>query len=237
MDYSILPAKMSWTIAFDGRTIGQVTSAKPKGSPAPRVRPLTKYQYIVSAANEVPTVGGAFEKFAPMAMGPTKGRRPLVVISKPYFRDPDGWKRTPSVPQEVAALIRSRFRKDFPHVNRCRDEKITQRDWNFPDAALSFPVAYESNQHAYLIEAELAAGNCGYIDDPNDPLSGPWFFVSKDRQIRHFGSFLYLLDAGDYDNDGRSEIIFGLNQPEDTDGFILFDADLNKRASLIWTYH
>jgi hypothetical protein len=46
-----------------------------------------------------------------------------------------------------------------------------------------------------------------------------------------------LLDAGDYDDDGRSELIFFLSQPEQTDGFILFDADLRKQASLLWTYH
>ena len=46
-----------------------------------------------------------------------------------------------------------------------------------------------------------------------------------------------LLDSGDYDNNGRSELIFLLNEPEDTDGFILFDADLRKQADLFWTYH
>jgi hypothetical protein len=46
-----------------------------------------------------------------------------------------------------------------------------------------------------------------------------------------------LLDAGDYDNGGRSEVIFMVNEPEDTDGFVLYDAKLRKKGSLLWSYH
>jgi hypothetical protein len=83
----------------------------------------------------------------------------------------------------------------------------------------------------------LNAGECGYVDDPNNADSSPWFFVSADGHARRIGSFMSLLDAGDYDNEGRSEVIFILEQPEDTEGFVLFDADMHKAASLLWTYH
>jgi hypothetical protein len=46
-----------------------------------------------------------------------------------------------------------------------------------------------------------------------------------------------LLDAGDYNNKGRSEVIFMLEQPEDFEGFVLFNPDMHKAASLVWTYH
>jgi hypothetical protein len=36
---------------------------------------------------------------------------------------------------------------------------------------------------------------------------------------------------------GRSELIFGVNQPEDCDGFVLYDANLNKRAGFMWSYN
>jgi hypothetical protein len=75
------------------------------------------------------------------------------------------------------------------------------------------------------------------VDDPGDPLSEPWFFVSPNGTVRRIGSFMSLLDAGDYDNDGKSELVFFLSQGEDTDGFVLFDASLQKQASLTWHYH
>jgi hypothetical protein len=48
---------------------------------------------------------------------------------------------------------------------------------------------------------------------------------------------MQLLDAGDYDNDGSSEVVFHLNQPEATDGFILFSADFEHKATVSWGYH
>jgi hypothetical protein len=46
-----------------------------------------------------------------------------------------------------------------------------------------------------------------------------------------------LLDAGDYDGDGKSEVVFLVSQGEDTDGFVLFDANLKNQVSLLWHYH
>ena len=46
-----------------------------------------------------------------------------------------------------------------------------------------------------------------------------------------------FLDAGDYTHEGRSELLFMVEQPEDFEGFALFDADMHRRASLMWSYH
>jgi hypothetical protein len=111
------------------------------------------------------------------------------------------------------------------------------RDWKFPDAALSLPIAYASNKHSFLVQTNLNAGDCGYVDKPDDPLSKPWFLVSENRTVRRIGSFMSLLDAGDYDNDGKSEVVFFVSQCEDTDGFVLFDASFEHQTSYLWSYH
>ncbi len=228
---SSLSSPMKWTVAFDGKSLGEVEGRKDS-------EPSILIQSLITPARSVPTVGQSSSKFAGLlASGPTKVRRPLVLISKPYFRDPDGWNRLAKVPSGIARTVRMEFRKNFPHIKRCKDEEIVQRDWPFPDSALNLVTAYESNRHSFLIETHIEAGNCGYIDDPNDPLSNPWFFVSEDGRARRIGAFMTLLDAGDYDNDGRSEIVFFLSQPEDTDGFVLFDASLREQARFTWFYH
>lgn len=234
-----VPGRMNWTVAFDGRNLGQISSkAVPIGSRPKGVdfRYLSPVQAIITSVTAVPSVGAPSEQYAPLGMGPTKGRRPLVVVSKPYTSDPDGWKRQSRPPNTVAALVLEAFRNEFPHAYRCKNDGIVQHDWKFPDSSLSFPATYVSNKGSFLIEARLDDGDC-YDDDPSDPGSSPWFFITADGLTRRIGSFMSLLDAGDYDNDGRSEVIFVLEQPEDTEGFVLYDADMHKRASLLWTYH
>lgn len=230
-DNSSLPPNMIWTVAFDGKNLGTVkTQAGSYG--------FTAIQKILTPQSGIPSVGVPSQQFAGLLGdgGQTKFRRPLIVVSKPYFHDPDGWKRA-KVSDEIALLVRNAFRHEYPHVDRCKDEEILQRDWKVPDSALSFPIAYRSNKGSFLVEASLDAGNCGYISEPDEPESEPWFFVSSDGSVRRIGSFLTLLDAGDYDSDGSSEVVFVLSQGENTDGFVLFDGNFEKRVTLTWHYH
>ncbi|MGA3080593.1 MAG: hypothetical protein ABSD44_04335 [Terracidiphilus sp.] len=246
---STIPPDLTWTVAFDGRNIGKVrgqavpidNNALDQDSTDPNedrsIGYLTFVQTIVSPAATIPSIGSPSELYGPMGIGPTEGRRPLVVVSAPNVSDPDGWKPIPKPSDKIAALVRSAFRREFPHVDRCKEEEVVQKDWKFPDSRLAFPAVYASNKNTFLVETSLNAGDCGYVDDPNDPLSNPWFFVSVNGHIRRIGSFISLLDAGDYDNDGKSELIFMVNEPEDFDGFALYDANLRKQGSLIWSYH
>ncbi len=231
VDVSSLSARNRWTIAFDGKNLGQVESQPDKTGG------LTQFETILASPSTLPEVGVSSERFAGILVnGPGKVRRPLVAVSKPYFRDPDEWKRA-KLPTETSALIRAAFRRDYPHVDRCKEETIAERDWTFPDSALNLPVVYASNKHSFLVEAVLNAGECGWVDEPDDPESAPWFFVSSGGEVRRIGSFMELLDAGDYDNDGLSEVIFFLSQGENTDGFVLYYDTFKKSVNFSWHYH
>jgi hypothetical protein len=230
-DETPLPAHINWTVAFDGRNLGSIETETGEDG-------FTAIHKILSPPRDVPSVGQPSQQFAGiMGMGAeTKFHRPLVVVSQPNFRDPDGWKRA-RLPDNIAAAVRAAFRREYPHVDRCKDETIVEPDWEFPDSALSFPSAYASNKNSFLAEADIDSGDCGWIDQPDQPESGPWFFVSNDGNVKRVGSFMSLLDAGDYDNDGKSEFIFFLSQGENTGGFALFDASFKKQISMLWHYH
>src|SRR6267143_375850 len=91
---SFLPDQVSWTVAFDGKNLGRVESKSENTADQINSNGSRAKQAIVTPSSDVPSVGKPSEKFAGVfSFGPTKFRRPLVVVSKPYFSDPDGWKR------------------------------------------------------------------------------------------------------------------------------------------------
>jgi hypothetical protein len=225
---------ITWTIAFDGRTIGEVGSLPDPGATS---NPIDSgVQQLVLSGHNLPTIGAPSDQFAGLrAIWGTKVRRPLVVVSAPNSKDPDGWKRR--IPSEkVESLARRAYRTDFPHVYKCDEEHPSQEEWHFPNSDIELTRVYTSNKGSFLVEIQLKNANC-YIDDSNDPWANQWFFVDSHGSVRRIGGFLTLLDAGDYDGDGKSEVVFFLSQPEDTDGYVLYTADFRNRVALTWTYH
>jgi hypothetical protein len=233
VEISRLDHELTWTIAFDGRNLGDVRS---RPDPMVQSNANGNAHSLLTTADGVPTIGKPSDEFAGLgAIGGTKVRRPLVVVSEPNYADPDEWKRkTPS--KELAVLVRRAYRHDFPHVYKCDEEHFSEGDWLFPDSDLRLTSTYGSNKGSFLVEIQLWKPNC-YIDKTDDPWANQWFFVGSDKSVRRIGGFLKLLDAGDYDGDGRSEFIFLLSQPEDTDGYVLYTADFEQEVTVSWTYH
>jgi hypothetical protein len=235
---SFLPRRVNWTVAFDGKNLGKVESQEsPNDSGADQINSSNSRakQAIVTRSTNIPSVGKPSQKFAGVfSFGPTKFRRPLVVVSKPYFSDPDGWKRA-QLPDEIMKLVRAGFRQQYPHVDRCEEEKIAEHDWKFPDSALGLRAAYTSNKNSFLVAVHLDAGDCGWGGDPDDPIDtfvDQWFFVAPDHIVRRIGGFGELLDAGDYDNDGRSELIFFSMRSENSDAYDLVYDSFRKKVDL-----
>jgi len=231
------PGDVIWTVAFDGRNLGQIESqasaeeADQINSDSSRAK-----QLIVTPSDKVPAVGKRSSEFTGVSalFGLTAVRRPLVLVSKPYYHDPDAWKRT-RLREETSGLVRDAFRKQYPHVDRCRDEQIAERDWKFPDSALTFPYAYASNKNSFIVAVKLDAGNCGWGGQPENPTDAfvyQWFLVASDRTVRRIGGFEVLLDAADYDNDGRSELIFFSTRSESSDVYDLLYDNFRKTAEL-----
>jgi hypothetical protein len=231
--------KLHWIVAFDGKTLGEVES-QPIPSTAEHVSHLLEgMQILLTEADRVPTVGKPSQQFAGiLGEGPALLRRPLVVVNQPSSSDPDGWKRG-TLPKDIVQIVQTAFRHEFPHVRNCdKDEgPVLPNDWQFPNSDIEVTATYSSNKSSFLVETQLKHGQCGWVDDPDDPFADQWFFVAKDRSCRRIGAFMTLLDAGDYDGDGKSEVIFFMSQGENTDGYVFFSDDFKHRIERTWHYH
>src|SRR6266849_8674964 len=242
-----LNQKIKWTIAFDGKNLGEVESepipapqARPKGVWGPLcvhsiLTPLSKGS-IVGKAEGDPR--GTFNGNYGVAV-----RRPFVVVSKRNFSDPDHWKRS-KLPDEVMGQVRLAFRGKFSHVRQCdASGEPLKHDFSVPDSEIVVVKAYGSNKGAFVVETQLKNHHC--VFNMNGPelqlLEGDqWFYASPSNDVFHLGRDWNLIDAGDYDGDGKSEIIFYIAESEDdccvaTEGYILFWDDFQRNVRFTWS--
>ena len=226
---SKFPSKIKWTIAFDGKNLGQVSTVNP-----------IKFKYYSNVGEQdivrgtkIPTIGKPSDEFNGWV--PEDVYRPLVAVSRPYYKDPDHWK--PSHHEDkLIQLARAEFRKQFPTVNNCDKEDPSRvLPWPYADSDIKILKSYSSNKHWTLLQLSLEGSECEMLGD-NSPFMRQWFTVNPEQHVSHLGEGMMLIDAGDYDDDGRSEVMFkthGYNRG----GFKMFYNDFSTHASFEFGYH
>lgn len=63
-----------------------------------------------------------------------------------------------------------------------------------------------------------------------------WFAVNPERQVSFLGAAMMLVDAGDYDNDGESELLFAITD-YNRGGYKLFYDKFTKSVEFKFNYH
>jgi hypothetical protein len=226
---STYPSEMKWTIAFDGRNLGQLVSHAPSD--------FQWYsdigQQTITSTNPVPTVGTRSAEFG----GYTEAsvHRPLVANSKCYFADPDQWK--PFVPSsEIATLLQQAFRKKYPDL--CRIGQTAQNkleEFSYRNDEVRIVKAYASRLGLMVARLHLEAIDCQDTEAGFD-IDDPWFVVDAAKVVKYLDSGMWLVDAGDYDNDGSSELIFSISR-ENEGGYEIWYENLKKHATFKFGYH
>jgi hypothetical protein len=222
---------ITWTAAFDGKNAGQVVSQQQKTKVADDwTYPRDYSQNVVSKKGRV-EIPNTKDHFLGWCGSPAL--RPVVLVSQPKYEDPDGWK--PFQPgQHSREQIFEEFRKSFGKASLCyvKDDKPLPLKYSAKD--LKFLKSYKSKV-GEIIQVTLNREYINCNDDLDEVGSSRWFFKTSES-IKFIGAAIEVVDAGDYDADGESELIFwysGYNN----NGYVLFYGGFQKRVDFLWTYH
>jgi hypothetical protein len=216
------PARLDWTVAFDGRALGRVTSAAPGEWKAYADMGLE----LVTPGQQVVHIGKSDARFQSWeAEKPVY--RPLVLVSRPNVADPDQWKTVHLGRDDLAGAIAplraelARERKELRFANR--DIRISN--------------AYRSRSGRIIFALTLNPKLNREDGPPGPEWSSHWFALEvRGGPVRFLGNGLALIDAGDYDGDGRSELVFAKSD-YNYDGYVLYDDDLERAVEFGWSYH
>jgi hypothetical protein len=224
------PKEVNWTIAFDGRNLGKVTA---RTLPEFLSYDSVGYEEITSSG-PVPTVGKRSIENSGFLFAPVY--RPLVAVSKPYYRDPEVWKPS-HLSTELVSALRQQFRKKFPKASNCRNpSENVLKPRPYQDEDIKMGKTYASKENWSLAELHLPGWACDGPQEDGSPFLTQWYAIAPTGEIRFLGSQMWLLDAGDYDGDGKSEVLFAVSG-YNKDGYRLFYRDFSRSTEFSFSYH
>tara|TARA_Y100000589_G_C27144695_1_gene626289 strand:- start:788 stop:1693 length:906 start_codon:yes stop_codon:yes gene_type:complete len=236
-DSSLYPSQKKWIIAFDGRNIGSFSSnmAPLKYKAVPWTFPRDAYH--IPNKVDLPTIGSPSMEFSGW-VGYAQPR-PLVTVTDTNYSDPEQWKPFKPNRNEITELA-SLYEKHFKNMEFGWVDTVIHSKLEFGKSYISsesnkllqFGILDSVNGKEYLSNRIwIYKSNSGEIIDLSKAIDFP-FKGHGDSEI----SNLYLVDAGDYDNDGYSEVVFWIDR-YNGNGYALFYNNFSSHVSFEWNYH
>jgi len=160
--------------------------------------------------------------------------RPLVLVSRKNFKDPEHWK--PFVPKQnsLSALF-PLFKKLVGELEFINFENNIRTKFHYEKKDMKSFKSYKNANGTMLLQVGFDLKGQSTEGKSKKWWSNYWFYVSKNRK-KFIGTNLEVIDAGDYDNDGVSEVLFW-HSAYNEDGYKLFYDGFKKSVKIYRGYH
>jgi hypothetical protein len=227
------PSPIHWAVVSDGKRLGHVVSARPDRVD---VYGSVGLQTVVSS-DLAPTVTAPGQLEPRYADWPgTATFRPLVLTTGSFWQDPEKWQGFTPLGQPLGITFDSLRKTLATGVPVTFEETGDTATVSFAcrQNSLRLVRAYRSKDGRELLSVELTGCTPPANTDIDYPIT---YLVLRDAGgITPLGSDLLLIDAGDYDGDGGSEVILGRSL-HNHDSYILFSQRFGTRCEFSWGYH
>jgi hypothetical protein len=226
---SEFPREVVWNISFDGKSLGKVAATTPKRFDYYAEVGLQK----ITSQGPIPFVGVRSSEFG----GYTDAAvfRPLVANSEPFVTDPDLWRR--SRLSAISSLrLRQQFRRHYGELCRLGEDQTTLKPFPYGEDTIRIVQVYTSRDGWAVARLHLEGAIDCQDTEAGFEIDDGWFVINPQGEVRYLDAGMWLVDAGDYDNGGHSELIFAINR-DNRGGYELFYDGFKKRAVFEYTYH
>lgn len=228
---AFLPKTVRWTATLDNKNVGFVLSIGTRNVPTPAWIYPRDYWHVVAQGQALPAVKNSSGDYAGWCASPKN--RPLALTSSTGIADPEGWSSLTTSAKDIRALMPS-FRSSLKGAPLCIKSEGKAKPYRFRagDVRVITHLAARSGMQLIALQLGSKAFECN--SELGEVMGTKWFAV--DGGVRYVGSDLSLLNATDYDGDGKTEFLFwysGYNR----DGYVLFSERFRQRTEFTWSYH
>lgn len=222
-----LNSPVNWYVGFDGRMIGELSS-----KPRKRSGYADEGTHLIVDKTSVPMIGKPTYEFGNWVDGSVARQRPLVLSTSNQFDDPQSWKPYRPTVDELS-MCRRVFRIAAGKFHFGNDDKKPTS--NYPDKSIKLDKAYRANTGDRILQLYIDY-DLFKDDGPISEQTEYWIRIDDKDRATVLKAQGQLLDAGDYDGNGKSEIVFAFSGYNE-DGYFLIADHFLKTVSNLWSYH
>ena len=225
-------ASLQWNLASFGKQIGTV-KLRDTDPTISQVNSREKL-YGPEAGANVPVVKNESGDFKGWCDVPATA--PLVLQSGAKASDPENWEPfTPDTSYRTklytpVKLVIGRFR-----AMTCPKSGGPYYPLEYGPEDLVIYKGYRSSGGRELISIGLNRDLIRCELPTLAEWTGNWFLL-EDDSIEHLGNQMELVDAGDYDEDGQSDLLFWTSR-YNQDGYVLVYNRLRQKVEYVWDYY